>query len=79
MREYSIEQLGKENVVCQIARLDKQRDIVLHGHTGGLQRITKSHCAYDSLHYVLSVPSRENGWHLKILHSKGNRHVTAML
>ena len=38
------------------------RDIVLHEHTGGLQRITESHCAYDSLHYVLLFPLGENGW-----------------
>ena len=43
------------------------RGIVLHEHTGGLQRITESHCAYDSLHYVLLFPLGENGWHLKVI------------
>ena len=54
------------------------RDIVLHEHTGCLQRITESHCAYDSLHFVLLFPLGENGWHLKIPHSKGKGDITAM-
>ena len=54
------------------------RDIVLHEHTGGLQRITESHCAFYSLHYVLLFPLGDNGWHLKIPHSKGKGDITAM-
>ena len=34
------------------------RDIVLHAYCGGIQRITETHCAYDSLHYVLLFPQR---------------------
>ena len=29
------------------------RDIVLHNHSGSHKRITETHCAYDSLYYVL--------------------------
>ena len=54
------------------------RDIVLHARTGGLQRITECNCVYDSLHYVILFPSGENGWHLKIPHSRGSGNVTPM-
>ena len=54
------------------------RDIVLHARTGGLQRITECNCAYDSLHYVLLFPTGDNGWHLKIPHSRGKGDVTAL-
>ena len=54
------------------------RDIVLHARTGGLQRITECNCAYDSLHYVLLFPSGDNGWHLKIPHSRDNGNITPM-
>ena len=54
------------------------RDIVLHARTGGLQRITEGNCAYDSLHYVPLFPSGDNGWHLKIAHSRGKGDVTAL-
>ena len=54
------------------------RDIVLHAGTGGLQRITECNCAYDSLHYVLLFPSGDNGWHLKIPHTRGKGDVTAL-
>ena len=54
------------------------RDIVLHARTGGLQRITECNCAYDSLHYVLLFPSGDNGWQLKIPHSRGKGDVTAL-
>ena len=52
------------------------RDIVLHARTGGLRRITECNCSYDSLHYVLLFPSGDNGWQLKIPHSRGNGDVT---
>ena len=45
---------------------------------GGLQRITECNCAYDSLHYVLLFPTGDNGWHLKIPHSRGKGDVTAL-
>ena len=54
------------------------RDIVLHAHTGGLKRITETHCAYDSLHYVLLFPLGNDGWHLGIPHSRGRGDVTAL-
>ena len=44
----------------------------------GLQGITECNFAYDSLHYVLLFPSGDNGWHLKIPHSRGKGDVTAL-
>ena len=41
------------------------RDIVLHAHSGSLKRITETHCASDSLHYVL-------------LFSKGDTNATEL-
>ena len=54
------------------------RDIVLYTRKGGLQHITETHRAYDTLHYVLLFPLGEDGWHLKIPHSKGRGNFTAM-
>ena len=54
------------------------RDIVLHAHSGGLKRITETHCAYDSLHYVLLFPLGNDGWHLGIPHSRGRGDVIAL-
>ena len=54
------------------------RDIVLYARKGGIQHITETHRAYDTLHYVLLFPLGEDGWHLNIPHSKGRRNVTAM-
>ena len=54
------------------------RDIVLHAYSGGIKRITETHCAYDSLHYVLLFPLGNDGWHIGIPHSKGRGNVTAL-
>ena len=54
------------------------RDIVLHAHSGSLRRITETHCAYDSLHYVLLFPLGNDGGHLHIPHSRGRSDVTAL-
>ena len=54
------------------------RDIVLHAHSRGLKRITETHCAYDSLHYVLLFPLGNDVWHLGIPHSRGRGDVTAL-
>ena len=54
------------------------RDIVLYARKGGLQHITETHRAYDTLHYVLLFPLGEDGWHLNILHSKERGNVTTM-
>ena len=54
------------------------RDIVLYERTGSLQSITENNCTYDSLHYVLLFPSRDNGWHLNIPHDQGKDSVTTM-
>ena len=54
------------------------RDIVLYVRKGGLQHITETHRAYDTLHYVLLFPLGEDGWHLNIPHSKGRGNITSM-
>ena len=36
---------------------------MLHAYGGGIKRITETHCAYDSLHYVLLFPLGNDGWH----------------
>ena len=51
------------------------RDIVLHAYGGGIKRITETHCANDSLHYVLLFPLGNDGWHIGILTAE----VEAML
>ena len=53
------------------------RDIMLHTYGGGIKRITETHCAYDSLHYVLLVPLANDGWYIGIPHSRGRGNVTA--
>ena len=54
------------------------RDIMLHAHSGGFKRITETPCAYDSLHYVLLFPLRNDPWHLGIPYSRGRGDVTAL-
>ena len=54
------------------------RDIVLYARKGGLQHITETHRAYDTLHYVLLFPLGEDGWNLNIPHSRRRGNVTAM-
>ena len=54
------------------------RDIVLDARKGGLQRITETHRAYDTLHYVLLLPFGEGGWQLKNYHARGKGCVTVM-
>ena len=53
-------------------------DIVLHAYGGGIQRITETHCAYDSLHNVLLFPLGNDGWHIGIPYSRGTGNVTAL-
>ena len=45
---------------------------------GGIKRITETHCAYDSLHYLLLFLLGNDGWHIGIPHSKGRGNVTAL-
>ena len=54
------------------------RDIVLHAYGGGIKRITETHCAYDSLHYVLLFPQGDDGWYIGIPHSRGRGNITAL-
>ena len=54
------------------------RDIVLYTFGGGIKRVTETHCAYDSLHYVLLFPLGNDGWHIGIPHSRGRGNVTAL-
>ena len=54
------------------------RDIVLHASGGGIKRITETHCAYDSLQYVLLFPLGNDGWHIGIPHSRDRGNVTAL-
>ena len=42
------------------------RDILLHSHEEGLQRISELHPSYDPLHYVLLFPNGDDGWHINI-------------
>ena len=54
------------------------RDIVLHAYGGGIKRITETHCAYYSLHYVLLFPLGNDGCHIGIAHCRGRGNVTAL-
>ena len=54
------------------------RDIVLHAYGGGIKRITETHCAYYSPHYVLLFPLGNDGWHIGIPLSRGKGNVTAL-
>ena len=55
------------------------RNIVLYAGKGGLQHITETHRAYDTLHYVLLFPlGEETAGISNIPHSKGRGNVTAM-
>ena len=42
------------------------RDILLHSHEEGLQRISELHPSYDPLHYILLFPKGDDGWHENI-------------
>ena len=55
------------------------RDIVLHAYGGSIKRITETHCANDSLYYVLLFPLENDGCHIGIPHSRGRDNVTALV
>ena len=40
------------------------KDVVLHLHGGGLQKIHNTNHAHDARHFVLLFPHGTDGWHL---------------
>ena len=57
----------------QISRSKRSLSCLYHSDT---VRDSTVNCSYDPLHYVLLFSSGDNGWQLKILHSRGNGDVT---
>ena len=49
---------------CDVAL--SNRDILLHLHHGGFQRISEVHPSYDLLHYILLFLKGDDGWHVDI-------------
>ena len=53
-------------------------DVVLQNRCGNLQRINAVHRSYDALHYVLLLPTGQDGFKPGISMQKGNEKVSIM-
>ena len=52
--------------ILLVDNTEAERDIILHQRGGGLERISDTHSAYDSMHFPLLFPHGELCWHLAV-------------
>ena len=69
---------SSEVAVIQPGEPSNNIDVILHRRDGPLQRIHTLHRSYDALHYILLFPLGTDGFHLKIKHARGQKHVSAV-
>jgi hypothetical protein len=64
---------GSPEIAVLIEDEAGNRDIIVHLHGGGIQRIPDTHRAVDPLYFVLLHPTGHPGWRLGLEQSNGRR------